>query len=386
MKFKALAIGLLFSSPFLGNAHAASSVTLYGSIDTGIEHVNNIAQRDGSTKSSTHFTNITSSWPSYWGLRGTEQLDNNLSVLFTLESGFNPGTGTHQQGGRLFGRQAWVGLKGDWGQIALGRQYNMLLIASMQADLQGPHAHGLGALDNYIPNSRMDNSITYRGNFDGFKFGAAYARGRDTVTSGGPSARGCGVQWDDQSACSAWSTMLGYDSATWGVAAAYDVIRGGDTTWGNGGLTDGSDKDRRWTANGYIKFNDLKVTMLYINRKNEGGIRANNYAWTGPLGTPLGDRSDLWALGAVYNVTPAVTLQGTVYYLDYKDSDDNARSLYYVAQAKYAFSKRTSTYISAGFMNNRGSANNSAAGGTVGATPHAGDNQTSIMVGLRHGF
>src|SRR5690625_4189175 len=186
MKLKALTIGLAMSFPLLASAQG-TSVTLYGNIDTAIEYVNNIAvygdkndpDRRTGKKSSTHFTNLTQSWPSYWGLRGEEKLSDGLSAVFALESGFNAGTGQSGQGDRLFGRQAWVGLKGDWGQLAFGRQYNMLFWGLMNADIMGPNAYGLGTLDSYIPNARMDNAITYRGNFDGFKVGAAYSFGLD---------------------------------------------------------------------------------------------------------------------------------------------------------------------------------------------------------------
>src|SRR5690606_7643390 len=180
MKLKALTLGVALAFPMMVQAQSSTSVTLYGVVDTGIEYVNNIAaDRDGNEESSSaHFTNLTQSVPSRWGLRGTEDLGNGLSAVFTLESGFNAGTGTSGQGGRLFGRQAWVGLKGDWGQIAFGRQYNMLFWSLLGADIMGPNAYGLGSIDNYIPNTRMDNSITYRGQWAGFKFGAAYARGR----------------------------------------------------------------------------------------------------------------------------------------------------------------------------------------------------------------
>ncbi|HCN72832.1 MAG TPA: porin, partial [Pusillimonas sp.] len=87
MKLKALTVGLALSFPMLASAQG-TSVTLYGNIDTAVEYVNNIADGAGGSSSSVHFTNLTSSWPSYWGLRGTEKLSDNLSAVFALESGF----------------------------------------------------------------------------------------------------------------------------------------------------------------------------------------------------------------------------------------------------------------------------------------------------------
>ncbi|TFL11179.1 porin [Pusillimonas caeni] len=379
MKLKALALGVALAFPMMASAQQSStSVTLYGIVDTGIEYVNNIYDpATGEDHSSVHFTNLTQSVPSRWGLRGTEDLGNGLSAVFTLESGFNAGTGTSGQGGRLFGRQAWVGLKGDFGQIAFGRQYNMLFWSLLGADIMGPNAYGLGSLDNYIPNTRMDNSITYRGDFNGFKFGAAYARGRDTVATGGPAASNCGVDYTDQSGCSAYSAYLGFDTANWGVAGAYDVITGSDNFANFQGLGE-DDKDRRWTVNGYVKFDALKVGLVYLNRKNDG---------VNGIAPGLGEKSDLWSLGAAYQVSPAVTLDGSVNYIRYKDADESSKAWYYVARATYSFSKRTAAYTSVGYIRNKGLSALSAAGGTAPApAPEAGGNQTAVMIGLRHSF
>src|SRR5690606_9156627 len=99
MKLKALALGVALAFPMMAQAQSSTSVTLYGVVDTGIEYVNNIAEYDTvidpisgnrvanqriGDSNSTHFTNLTQSWPSHWGLRGTEDLGNGLSAVFTL--------------------------------------------------------------------------------------------------------------------------------------------------------------------------------------------------------------------------------------------------------------------------------------------------------------
>ncbi|WP_163068804.1 porin, partial [Acinetobacter baumannii] len=52
-------------------------------------------------------------------------LGGGTKAMFILESGFFPDTGGSQQGGRLFGRTAVVGLEGDYGKLYLGRQYTL---------------------------------------------------------------------------------------------------------------------------------------------------------------------------------------------------------------------------------------------------------------------
>lgn len=79
----------------------------------GVEYVNNV----GTTKSGlVRMPNLTGTVPSRWGVRGKEDLGGGLHAVFTLESGFAPDSGVSNQGGRLFGRQANVGLSGPWGR------------------------------------------------------------------------------------------------------------------------------------------------------------------------------------------------------------------------------------------------------------------------------
>ena len=89
-------------------AMAQSNVTVYGLLDTGLVHVTNVnAAGDSVTK----MPSLTGSFPSRIGFRGVEDLGGGLQVVFTLESGLALDTGTSQQGNRLFGRQASVGLR-----------------------------------------------------------------------------------------------------------------------------------------------------------------------------------------------------------------------------------------------------------------------------------
>lgn len=139
-------------------AHAQSSVTLYGIIDTGVEFV---SHANAAGDHVVRMPGVTGELPSRWGLRGTEDLGGGYQAVFTLESGFNVRGGDLGQGGRLFGRQAFVGLKGGFGTLAFGRQYTMTYLALQGADIIGPDIYGLGSFDAYVPNGRSDNAVTY---------------------------------------------------------------------------------------------------------------------------------------------------------------------------------------------------------------------------------
>jgi predicted porin len=143
-------------------AHAQTNVTVYGVVDVGIKY-------DNSTSPSGMWSESTGNrLGSRLGFRGTEQLGDGLRVAFTLESGFNPDDGTLNNGGRLWGRQAWVGLEGDFGGAYLGRQYSSTYLALKAIDpfknqeagnAQRTYGYGLGQVD---PISRADNTVTYQ--------------------------------------------------------------------------------------------------------------------------------------------------------------------------------------------------------------------------------
>lgn len=351
----------------------AQNVTLYGVIDTGIETVSNTAA--GGTI--TRLPSNTGIFASRWGMRGREDLGNGLAAVFTLESGFSPDTGASGQGGRLFGRQALVGLSGNWGAVTLGRQYSMLYWSMMDADIVGPSVFGVGSLDAYIPNSRHDNAIAYRGKFDALSLGASYSLGRDTVNAGpSPVGTNCpGESGSDSQACRAWSMLAKYDTPGWGAALAYDQQRG--RTLGAapdavfGGLNSSDKTDARLTVNGYAKFGDAKVAAGVIRRDNDGNAAR--------------PKSDLWFVGASYALSPAWTVDGTVARLAYKNVD-NWDSTLFAMRALYKMSKRTTLYGQLGHISNQSAAAVSVSGGATGSNPLAGGSQTGTMVGINHSF
>lgn len=74
-------------------AHAQSSVTLYGLIDTGINYTNSAQTGKAANgalegKSLVNMTDgSTRGYGSRWGLKGSEDLGGGLSAIFTMENG-----------------------------------------------------------------------------------------------------------------------------------------------------------------------------------------------------------------------------------------------------------------------------------------------------------
>ncbi|SSW70588.1 porin [Achromobacter veterisilvae] len=179
MKKTLLAAALL--AGFAGVAQAETSVTLYGIIDTGIGY-NKVKGPDGYSASRVGMINGVQNG-SRWGLRGSEDLGDGLRAVFQLESGFDSGNGNSAQGGRLFGRQATIGLASDsWGQLDFGRQTN---IASKYFGSIDPFGAGFGQANIGVGLSstntvRYDNMVMYQTpSFSGFQFGIGYSFSAD---------------------------------------------------------------------------------------------------------------------------------------------------------------------------------------------------------------
>lgn len=365
VKNKCFVAGLMAVAATVSHAQS-SNVTIYGLIDSGVEHVTNVgAGGDGLTRVPT----LTGSLPSRIGFRGTEDLGGGLKANFVLENGFAPDNGTIAQGGRLFGRQAMVGLSGAWGAVNFGRQYTMLFWSLLDSDILGPNIYGSPSIDSYIPNARADNAIGYRGTFNGLTIGATYSLGRDTVNAGpSPAGTNCaGESATDRKACREWSAMLKYDTANWGVAAAHDRINGGPGAFA--GLTSSNLSDSRTTLNGYVKFGAAKLGAGVIRRDNEASA------------TP---KSDLFFIGGAYAFTPAMVIDAEVLKLNVKNSSNEA--LLVAVRGMYHFSKRTAGYLTVGNISNDGTLNLSVSGGAAGSNPAAGESQTGVMIGVRHAF
>ena len=245
----------------------------------------------------------------------------------------------------------------------------MLFWSQLDADLLGPASYGSGSLDSYLPNARVDNALAYKGTFGGFTAGATYSFGRDAVNAGpSPSGTNCaGENAADSAACRQWSLLAKYDTTNWGAALAVDEIRGGAGAFA--GLTSSTMKDRRSTVTGWAKWNDLKLGAGLIARSNDASTTR---------------RSNLWYVGAAYRITPAFVLDGQVFKLDYKNSD-NAATLF-ALRGTYHLSKRTAVYATAGHIANDGSSALSVSNAGSGTNPVAGGSQTGVSFGMRHAF
>ncbi len=165
-------------------AFAQSSVTLYGLLDTAIRYQTNAAA-GGKDKVS---MDVGPETHSRWGLRGSEDLGGGLSAIFRLENGFEINTGALHSKNTLFSRQAFVGLSDErWGSLTFGNQYAPAY--DTLGDIFDPIEVGDYWQDSWMYNGignylTVNNSVKYKGSFDGLSVDAIYGFGNNAGSVG----------------------------------------------------------------------------------------------------------------------------------------------------------------------------------------------------------
>lgn len=350
-------IAALILSGFAGYTHAQSQVTIYGVVDLGINY-------DKGASAAGRTVSLTSGqqFGSRIGFRGTENLGGGLSASFLLESGINADDGSLNNGGRLFGRQAWLGLEGGFGSIKLGRQYSAIYNAlnavdpfglNQAGDAQQVFGYGLGKVD---PISRSDNTIIYATpRFGGFGAAVGYKFGEVAGSFNSGSSKFIGASYVTGPA----NLQLAYQD-TDGVALGAATTQLGSLVapTGLGGATASV---KSLFIGGTYDFGFLKAHLGAGDTKVEatGDARIRNYLVGVSAPVSVGTLYASWNRNDVRDIGPGTSDQYGVGY-------------------SHPVSKRTNFYTSVGYTkNDSGVRLNSFANGR---------SDREVQLGIRHVF
>lgn len=159
---------------FAGSALAAD-VTLYGKVDLGLQYVNSNSDQitqEGvvNVKSDKMAVKSGSNSGSRWGIKGTEQISEGLTVGFQLEGGFNADNGKQAQNGGVFSRESRLYIQTDFGELAFGRMGGLESgsgsydIISKGFAMSTGWGDSIGKTANIFlgQSDRFDNMITYK--------------------------------------------------------------------------------------------------------------------------------------------------------------------------------------------------------------------------------
>lgn len=326
-------------------AHAQSSVTLYGVVDSGL-----LWQSDPITGSGSK-TSLSGGGEgaSIFGFIGKEDLGGGLKAIFKLEGSFSSATGTSTLSA-LFGRESWVGLDTPYGTITAGLQYTPLYKqALLPGDAFDQFLVGyVGTLFSADP--RGSNSIVFTSkNYYGFMVSAMYAFGN--VAGNFQASR-------------TYSGSISYIRGPLRVNAAYYSTM--DAT--------GQYNSRSTLFSGSYNFGPAQMFSEFQMNRSDYNLA--------PGVTKAQTSDNAYSLGVRVPIDIHEFVTQASYVTDERHvAGANGHTLFLAAGFYYYLSKRTNLYVSAGHTFNHGSTVFSTADNTSAAY-----GQTSVSFGLRHKF
>ena len=335
-------------------AHAQSSVTMYGIVDAGISYVTNVSKSGGQNHSAAQMFSGGEAADRF-GFRGVEDLGGGLKAVFQLENGFSVVNGTLQQNGRLFGRQAFVGLETSYGAVTLGRQRVPIYDFFVPLDPLGYYNWSLVAQDPQYAN-RADNSIKYVASVGPVKFDALFSTGYDATIENGAQVPG------EFRVGQEISGGASYGAGPLLAALVYDLRRGTSVS------TQGNKEQRIAFGASYRIASPVTVFA--------------GYKWFNSSVPATAARSDMYYGGLRVECSPALFVSAATYYTNIKSAGQHP--IDFGINTQYLLSKATSLYAEFNYVKNSNGSNLGVAGYGTGVVASA--NQTGFAVGIHHLF
>ncbi|MEC5406336.1 porin [Paraburkholderia sp. MPAMCS5] len=364
-----------------GVAHAQSSVTLYGLIDTGLTYTSN----SGGSRNFQQASGVLNG--NRWGLRGSEDLGNGLKAVFVLENGFNLSNGKLGQNSREFGRQAFIGLASDqFGTVTLGRQYDSVVDYLGPLALNGTQYGGTLAShpydnDNLNNSVRINNAVKFQSvDYAGFKFGALY--GFSNAAGSFANSR-------------AYSVGASYAFGGLKAAAGYLQINGGGSSTNTSGAVASGDstftaaRQRTYGAGLSYAFGPANVGLVVTQTQLNGATAISSSASGASSGLALAGgsaRFTNYEVNGRYALTPAVSVSGAYTFTDARLDGVSPKYDQFTLQTDYALSKRTDVYAEAAYQHVGSTGNSGITADIVGVSASSTSSQVVGTIGIRHRF
>ena len=311
MKKSLIALAVLAAS---GAAMAQSSVTLYGLADVWFG-----SEKTEANNTSERVTKLTSGGvnTSRWGLKGSEDLGGGLKANFQFEQGITLDDGKTKGDG--FNRQAWVGLSGGFGDVAVGKVWTAY--DDVNGTSNAVFDSYLSATNDVFVSADYEdnpaNGIRYTSpNMGGFTAALSYSLDEEVSTS-------------TASGLEATAISLAYANGPLGLQFGYqdEALYNGNTTFGNG-------------------YADQKFTRLGASYDFGVVVAKASYGQVKNVGYQDGFDAKEYQIGVDVPVTSALTLSA-----NYAASEDDnsvnvpeAERSGYGIGAAYTLSKRTFLY------------------------------------------
>jgi predicted porin len=372
---KQIIAAIALSITAMATARAQSSVTLYGIIDTGLAYIHNSGGSSSQWRMASSNVAATD-----WGLKGSEDLGGGLSAVFQIESGFDSTNGNFATPGKLFSRQAFVGLASPYGTLTLGRQYDPLtdLEQGLTADPYSGWFATPGDIDNYDSSARFNNAIKWASpTWNGISGEVMYALGGVAGSTGSGQT---------------WSAALAYQGSPVSVAGGVLHIDNGNAALGQRGTSSADTVFNTPVNAAYASartINIARVAANYVVGSLTVGA-AYSYSQYSADAASTYSGSEKYHNGSVfaqYYLTPAFLVIGAYNYTRAL-GDSSAKYHQVNIGTDYFLSKRTDVYALAGYQHALGQNGLGPAEATIGSYGIASGKSTQevVVVGLRHKF
>ena len=297
----------LFASLLLGASGCvlAGPVTVYGTVDTGMEVYYNGDKTNVRVSSGLREG-------SNFGFMGSELLGNGAEVFYKLESTIFVDTGSMAADNRLFDREALVGIRGNYGSLSLGRQYTPHFLTMAMIDPAGLTMSSAanyfacpqfeGTINGYTADetTRFSNSISYDSpSFGGLTIQLYAALGEQTSANSNSPTRG-----------NVYNIGFRYQSGPLSVMASY--------LHQNTAISGYADWDSYWAFGAAYDFEVIKPSILYVHREGSDEAVGSDLGGTNTAKSP---DLDMVQLGASAPIGPGKFI-ATVGYLKNHSAED----------------------------------------------------------------
>jgi predicted porin len=367
---------------FAGAAHAQSSVTLYGILDTGFLYQSANAANFQSKVNLGHVYELKDGgiYSSIWGLKGSEDIGGGYKVNFKLQGTFNTtngklGLADTPGATALFNQYSTIGVSGPFGTVDAGRQIVPMIYAMAETDVRGAQYFG-SILTAWLG---LNQAAGWPGTSTNAPIGALYDSNALVYTS--PKFYGAslaleyapgGVAGQFQGGTRE-SAVLKYSNYGLNLSAVY--YNGHDTNpypltypTAPAAPSTGEDNNRFYYFGAMYTISGFSVSASYAIGRNPAKSNSVDL--------------EMVSGGLGYQFTPAFKITSGYYYLKDRNNSANQSSEFSLG-AEYSLSVRTRAYAQVGYVNNKGTMNQTI---IYGAPVAPGVSTTAAMIGIRHNF
>ncbi|HEX3639070.1 MAG TPA: porin [Paraburkholderia sp.] len=379
LKLSSTAALLMFATA----AHAQSSVTLYGVLDSGLLYQStSAASFQPTARNQGHVYQLKDGgiYASFWGIKGSEDIGGGYKINFKLQGSFNSATGKSGLSDTpgtvaMFNQYATVGASGPFGTFDAGRQIIPMIYAMAETDVRGAQYFG-SILTAWLG---VNQAAGWPGTSTNAPIGALYDSNALVYSS--PKFYGAslaleyapgGVAGQFQGGTRE-SAVLKYSNYGLNLSAVY--YNGHDTNPFPLTYPTTPAVPATGQANNRFYYFGAMYTIAGFSISGSYGIGKN------PAKSNTAD-FEMASGGLGYQFNSRFKITSGYYYL--KDRNHSANHSSEVAVgAEYSLSQRTRAYAQVGYVDNKGTMNQTI---IYGSPVAPGVSTTAAMIGIRHTF